>query len=143
VDATSKLKRAWMPLWAAIALHVADEAVHDLLGVYNPTVRAMRAVVPWLPLPSFTFRVWIAGLIAGIALGFIATPLIPRLRLAAYAVAILMTGNGLMHALGTILGHTVPSVQFPRPMPGFDSSPVLIAASIWMLVQLRRCSFTR
>jgi hypothetical protein len=127
-----------MLLCAAIALHVADEATHNFLGVYNPTVLAIRAVVPWLPLPTFAFRVWITGLIAGIALGFLATPFIPRLRPAAYAVAILMIGNGLQHTVGTILGHTVPSVHFPRPMPGFDSSPVLIAASIWVLIQLRR-----
>jgi len=49
-----------------------------------------------------------------------------------------MIANGLMHITGTILGRTVASVHFPRPMPGFYSSPFMIAASIYLLWELKK-----
>jgi hypothetical protein len=61
----------------------------------------------------------------------------PLDRPVAYVVSVLMIANGLNHFAGTILGRTVESVHFPRPMPGFYSSPTMIAASIYVLVQLR------
>jgi len=137
----SKLLVAWWLLCAAIALHVADEATHNFLAVYNPSVIAMRQYAHWLPLPVFTFKLWSVGLALGIVLLFSLSPFLSRnarwIRPFAYAVSILMIGNGLQHILGTILGRTVPSVHFPRPMPGFYSSPVLICASIYVLIQLR------
>jgi hypothetical protein len=128
-------------LCAAIALHVADEATHNFLAVYNPSVVALREHAPWLPLPVFTFRLWITGLTIGIIFLFLLSPFFSRrarwIRPFAYAISILMIGNGLQHILGTIFGRTVSSVHFPRPMPGFYSSPILICASIYMLIQLR------
>jgi hypothetical protein len=46
--------------------------------------------------------------------------------------------NGMGHTLFSILGHTVPAVTFPRPAPGFYSSPLLFAASVWLMLRLRR-----
>ncbi len=40
---------AWIVFALAIAVHVADEAAHDFLSVYNPTVRAIRERLPFLP----------------------------------------------------------------------------------------------
>jgi hypothetical protein len=51
-------------------------------------------------------------------------------------LALLMIANGLMHIAGTMLGHSVASVHFARPMPGFYSSPLLLGASVYLLVQL-------
>ena len=69
------------------------------------------------------------------------SPLIARgtrwTRVVAYAVGVLMVLNALGHTAGTIFGRTVASVEFARPMPGFYSSPLLLAASIYLLVQLR------
>lgn len=48
-----------------------------------------------------------------------------------------MIANGLNQTVGAILGRKVASVHFPRPMPGFYSSPELITACIYALVQLR------
>src|ERR1017187_6772928 len=42
------------------------------------------------------------------------------------------------NALATIFGRTVSAVTFPRPAPGFWSSPPMAAAAIYLLVQLRR-----
>ena len=51
---------AWLLLTAALAAHIADEATSGFLDLYNPTVRAIRERHPWLPLPTFTFPLWIA-----------------------------------------------------------------------------------
>ena len=56
----------------------------------------------------------------------------------AYFLAVLMILNGLGHTLGTLFGRTVESVRFAGPMPGFYSSPFLIAASVYLLMQLRK-----
>jgi hypothetical protein len=57
---------AWVLLSVALMLHVTDEALTDFLSVYNPTVQAIRRRVPLIPLPVFTFRIWLAGLCLGI-----------------------------------------------------------------------------
>ena len=57
---------AWVALCVGLAIHVADEAATDFLSVYNPTVRAMRARFPFLPMPTFTFRVWLTGLVVAV-----------------------------------------------------------------------------
>ena len=48
--------------------------------------------------------------------------------------------NGMGHTLGTIFGRTVASVHFPRPMPGFYSSPLLLAGSLYLLLEIKRTS---
>jgi hypothetical protein len=55
-----------------------------------------------------------------------------------YVFAVIMLLNGIGHTAGTIAGRSVASVHFARPMPGFYSSPFLIAAAIYLLIQLRR-----
>jgi hypothetical protein len=49
-----------------------------------------------------------------------------------------MSGNGMGHIFFMVLGHTVPSISFDGVAPGFYSSPLLLAASIYLLVRLRR-----
>ncbi len=46
--------------------------------------------------------------------------------------------NAAGHTVATIFGRTVSSVTFPRPAPGFWSSPFLVAAAVYLLVQLRK-----
>ena len=53
---------AWLLLTITLAVHVVDEAVHDFLSTYNPIVRSVRERLPLLPLPTFSFGVWLAGL---------------------------------------------------------------------------------
>jgi hypothetical protein len=55
-----------------------------------------------------------------------------------YVFAVIMFLNGSGHTAGTILGHTVSSVRFPRPMSGFYSSPLLFATSVYALLRLKR-----
>ena len=93
-------------------------------------------------MPTFEFREWLLVLIVACGLLFCLTPLAARgmrgLRPLAWFYAVLMFLNGLGHTLFTILGRTVASVTFPRPAPGFYSSPLLLVASVWLMVRLRR-----
>ena len=135
---------AWLAFCAALALHVTDEALTGFLSVYNPTILAFRPRGWWFP-PTFEFRTWLTGLVFGVAILFILTPFFFRgarwVRPIGYLLAV-MIGilNALGHMTGTILGHTLPSVRFSRPMPGFYSSPILLAASLYLLLRLREDS---
>jgi hypothetical protein len=119
---------AWIFLTLALTLHMIDEALTDFLSVYNPAVQAIRKRFPFLPLPIFTFRVWLAGLCLGILVAFGLSFLAFRgSRLAivmAYPVAVLMFANGI--------GHIVASLYRCRAMPGVYSSPLLAAASAYL-----------
>jgi Protein of unknown function with HXXEE motif len=121
---------AWVLLSIALTLHVTDEALTDFLSVYNPAVQAIRKRIPFVPLPIFTFRVWLAGLCLGILVALGLSLLAFRgSRLAlvlANPVAILMFGNGI--------GHMAASFYRRRLMPGVYSSPVLVAASAYLFV---------
>jgi hypothetical protein len=125
---------AWMGLCSCLAVHVADEAVNDFLGVYNPTVQAIRAHLPFLVLPTFTFRVWLGLLTAGICVLLALSVFAWRGRKwmvpLAYVFGIIMFVNGL--------GHFVASVYMGRPMPGVYSSPLLLAGSVYLLIAARR-----
>ncbi len=121
---------AWFAFAVAVALHVADEACHDFLSFYNPSVQAIRARLPFLPLPTFTFRAWLTGLLAGIGLLLFFTPIafrVPRwMRVLAFPLAVIV---GILNATLHITG----SLYFHRFLPGSWSSPLLIAAAVFLL----------
>jgi hypothetical protein len=121
--------RAWLTLSCALAVHVIDEAANDFLSVYNPAVWAIRNRYPWLPLPVFDFGVWITGLAAAVGLLLILSPWVFRgvrwLVWASFPLAILMSLNAV--------GHLGSSAYTGRWMPGVYSSPLLLAASLWLL----------
>jgi len=133
-------QRGWFVLTMAFAFHVFDEATSGFLDVYNPTVTAMRERWGWFPMPTFQFREWLVGLIAGVILCFALTPFAARnarwLRPLAWFYALIMFFNGAGHTMFTVLGHTVASVTFPRPAPGFYSSPFLFVGSVWLMLEL-------
>ena len=139
---TSKLGVAWVALCLALAIHITDEVSTGFLSVYNPTVLALRAKLAFWPMPTFEFREWLTGLIVADVVLLALSPFVFRgsrwIRPVFYVLAVIMLFNGLGHTTGTILGHTVSSVRFPRPMPGFYSSPLLLATSVYAFVQLRR-----
>jgi hypothetical protein len=128
------LGRAWLGLCFALAIHVADEALTDFLSVYNPTVIAIRQRVPWLPLPTFTFGVWLTGLIGAIVFLLVLSRFAFRgarwITWLSYPFGILMLLNGLNHIAG--------SFYFGRLMPGVYSSPLLLIASVYLLMTAHR-----
>jgi hypothetical protein len=131
----------WVLLCLAFCAHVADEALTGFLPVYNATVILLRNEYAWFPMPTFEYRDWLIGLIVANAVFLLLTPFAFRnarwLRPLAYFYAGVHLLNGLGHTLATIFGQTVSSVHFSRPAPGFYSSPLLIAGSIYLLVRLR------
>lgn len=120
---------AWIAFALAVALHVADEASHDFLAVYNPSARAIRAKLH-LPIPVFTFRSFLITLSFAVCLLVALTPLafhgVRWIRAAAVPVAILAgLLNACLHVGGSLLYH--------RKMPGILTSPLLLLAGTWLL----------
>jgi hypothetical protein len=143
-----RLGMAWVLMWVALALHVTDEALTGFLSVYNPTVLALRARLGFWPMPTFEFREWLTGLMLAILVLAGLSPWAFRnarwIRpLFYFAVIVAGVLNASGHTIATILGHTVATVRFPRPAPGFYSSPLLLIVSIYALVQLRRTRHAR
>ena len=140
------LAYAWIALCLALGLHVFDEATTGFLAVYNPTVVAMREKLGWWPMPTFAFGDWLSGLIVVCVVLLLLTPLVargvPGTGALACIFAIIMLLNACAHTLATIFGRTVASVTFPRPAPGFWSSPFMAAAAVYLLYQLRKSART-
>ncbi len=121
---------AWITFALAIALHVADEATHDFLSLYNPHALAIRRRLHIPFPPTFTFRTWLVGLIAGIALLLLLSPAAfqgaPWIRLVALPLAILVgLANAAVHCIGSLI--------YRRPLAGLLSSPVLLVCGSWLL----------
>lgn len=121
---------AWIAFAIAVALHVADEAAHDFLAIYNPNALAIRRRlhIPFPPL--FTLRAFLSTLMAGVCLLLLLSPLafhgVHWTRIAALVLAILVgIGNACLHICASIL--------YRRWMAGILSSPVLLIAGGWLL----------
>jgi hypothetical protein len=129
----SRHVQAWFLLVAILATHVVDEAATGFLGFYNPLVLSIRGRVHWLPLPTFTFGIWLAGL----SLLVIALALMGRMvrrgaagtQVASWGLAAIMFLNGV--------GHLGGSLFFHRWLPGTTSAPLLVAASFWLGLRTR------
>jgi hypothetical protein len=121
------MKRAWIALTAALALHVADEAWNDFLGFYNPFVMMLRDVLLWQWLPTFEFTEWLAGLMVAVVVLFALSRYAGSRALAWFALpyGLLMTLNGL--------GHIGMSLYTQRLIPGVLSSPILLVCGVWLL----------
>ena len=120
---------AWMTLCLALAVHVTDEALTNFLSVYNPAVQTIRSHWPLIPLPTFSFPVWLTGLIAAVIVLLSLSPFAFRVARfmtpVSYIFGIVMLGNGLLH-IGA-------SVYMGRLMPGVYSAPLLLVASVYLL----------
>jgi hypothetical protein len=129
-------RAAWVGLAVALALHVTDEALTGFLPVYNGIVEEIRANHAWVPLPTFTFPVWLAGLVLGILLLLGLTPVVSRgarwIRVVSLILSIVMIGNAL--------GHLGASLYWGRVAPGAYSSPVLLLAAVALLVTAARAT---
>lgn len=125
---------AWICLALAIALHVTDEALTGFLPVYNRVVEGARARYSWVPLPTFTFPLWMGGLVLGIVLLLSLTPLVSRgqrwIRVASLILGVVMVGNAL--------GHVGASLYWGRLAPGVYSSPLLLIAAVGLLITASR-----
>ncbi len=129
---------AWIALCGALAIHVVDEALTDFLALYNPAVLSIRERYPFLPLTTFTFEGWLALLIFAIVALTCASFFVWKGRWAmrpiSYVFAGVMLLNGLLHIAGSFYMGTF--------MPGVYSSPLLLAASFFLIVRTADLSRT-
>jgi hypothetical protein len=140
-EVVSRLRRrhwqAWMVMCGALAIHIADETLSGWLNWYNPTVRAIHEqyqllLLPIL-LPAFTFEIWLALLIFAVVSLSAASYFVWTGRWAmrpiSHVFAVFMLVNALVH-----IAHSIYMREF---MPGVYTSPLLIAASIPLIVYTR------
>jgi hypothetical protein len=129
-----RLSISWLLLIFSLILHVIDEALNNFLDFFNPMVLKIKEHISFIPLPTFTFKIWISGLSIGIVLLLLMTPFIyNRNRFfipGAKIFSILMILNGLAHIIG--------SIYYDRILPGLFSSPILIIFSTYFLFQILR-----
>jgi hypothetical protein len=139
---SASFAKPWLFLTAALAVHVVDESLTGFLAVYNATAVALREQWGWFRAPMFTRGQFLFLMITTVVLCFALTPFAARgarwMRPVAWLAVVIQFANAMGHTIGTILGHTVATITFPRPAPGFYSSPLLFAGSIWLAVRLRR-----
>lgn len=130
---------SWACLAGALGLHVADEALNGFLPLYNSVIESWRESYGWVPFPTFTFPVWLGGLITLVVLLFALTPLVLRgyrwLRGLSYFLGILMIANAL--------GHISISIWLGEFAPGVYSSPVLLVTAIALLVTTKQSRNSR
>jgi hypothetical protein len=120
---------AWITFAVTIALHAADEAAHDFLGVYNLNALAIRRRLH-VPIPVFTLRSFTVVLGTAVCVLLVLSPLafhgVHWVRVVAVPVAILAgILNGFVHLGG--------SVVYRRWMPGVLTSPLLLMSGGWLL----------
>jgi hypothetical protein len=82
-------------------------------------------------MPTFTFGVWLVGLIVLIVVLAALTPAIknraPGMRVASWVLAVIMLANGI--------GHLAGSVYFGRWLPGATTAPLLIVSSVLLMLR--------
>lgn len=127
-------RAAWVGLALALGLHVTDEALTGFLPVYNGVVDGIRARHAWAPLPTFTFPIWLTGLVVGVLLLLALTPAVSRgaawIRVVSLVLAVVMIANAL--------GHFGASLYWGRFAPGVYSSPLLLVAAVALLATASR-----
>lgn len=122
---------AWLLLVSTVGLHVCDETMTDFLPFWNQFVIDLRERFGFFLAPTFSFGVWFGGLIGAIILGYCMTPIVARggkiIRVITVILGVLMVGNALGHLLG--------SVYFGKVLPGMWSSPFVLLAGIFVIIQ--------
>jgi hypothetical protein len=124
---------AWILLCFTLAVHVLDEALTDFLAFYNPAVESIQKQFPFLPLPTFTFPIWIALLIFAIISLSLLSPFAfgkpRRMKILAWAFGIVMLLNGILHI--------AVSIYLGKMVSGVFTSPLVLISSIYLLTKVR------
>jgi hypothetical protein len=135
VAAPRTFGHAWVAVGLALAVHVADEAAHDFLALYNPSALAIQQRLGGFPFPpTFSFTTWLAGLLLAVVAWLALAPLAYRGRRWLLPLATIAT---VVHVANG-LGHILTSFWLGRAAPGVWSAPLLLASAVWMLTVLRR-----
>lgn len=122
---------AWDLMILTVGLHVFDEDLTDFPGFYNSLVLELQKGLGFFPVPVISHRVWLGGLISVVIIGFALTPLVNRGRGFFRILTTVLGANMIAKALVNLLG----SLFFGRLLPGFWSSPFLLAAAVFAVVR--------
>lgn len=122
---------AWLLMVFAIALHVLDETLTGFLPFYNNSIAVLRDRLGFFPAPTFSFGLWLGGLIVGIILCLGLTVVVARRGKSIRSITTLLGALMIFNALGHLLG----SLYFGRILPGAYSSPLLLLAAIVVVVR--------
>ncbi len=121
---------AWLLLVVAVALHVLDETLTGFLPFYNSAVASLRDRLGFFPAPTFSFELWLGGLITEIMLALGLTVFVARggktMRWVVTILGFLMIFNALLHLSG--------SLYFRRALPGTYSSPLLLLSAVYLVL---------
>jgi len=140
-EQTGNLGAAWLLLCLSFATNILDEVLNGFLDYYNATVLTLYGHFSWFPRIDLTFREWLIRVLVADAILLSLTPLAYRnsryLRPLAYFFGVIMLLSACGAIFASVLGRTVPSVHFAGMAPGTYSSPLILAASIYLLWRLR------
>lgn len=119
---------AWLLLCLVLALHIYEEATRGSYLAYD----LVRRLFPWLP--PFHFEIWLlnvgGAVVVLVGLTWFVHKRLPIMRLASYALAIFATGNAMLHLL--------LSLAWNQALIGMFTSPLLLAASLFLFVSIPR-----
>lgn len=118
----------------ALAIHVTDEALTGFLPLYNSIVLEIRESYSFIPLPTFTFPIWLGGLVIAVLILVLLSPLVfagrTPLRYLSYVLSVIMILNSF--------GHIGASLYWGTLAPGVYSSPILLVAAVALWVSTLR-----
>ncbi len=127
-----RLSFGYLLMVFSLGLHVIDEALTGFLQFYNPLVLKLREQFEFIPFPVFPFWLWIPGLSLLVIVLLLLTSIIYRRNRVFIFIIRVFSFIMILNGLGHILG----SVYLSRILPGFYSSPLLLALSIYLLIML-------
>lgn len=123
---------AWLTLSLVLALHVADEVLNGTLAFYRDLLDFAAEYLSFVRLPPFRPEVWIVNLVGASLLLIAMTWLVYRrigpMRLASYVLAGFATANAMLHLM--------MSLALQHVMPGTLTSPLILAASLFLLLSI-------
>lgn len=122
---------AWVLMITAVLVHVLDETVSGFLPFYNNLVFDLKNDLGFFPMPTFSFGIWLGGLIIVIIVCFSLTPIVRR---GGRLIRTLTTLLGILMVLNA-LGHIIGSIYLGRLLPGFWSSPFLLLTAVYVVVR--------
>jgi Protein of unknown function with HXXEE motif len=130
---------AWLTLSSVLGLHVVEEAVDGSFALYNDMVDWLGVIFPFIELPAFRYNVWVVNLSGTVLVLVALTGLVALrqgpMRLASYALALFAVANAALHIL--------MSLSAERLLPGTLSSPLVLAAALFLLVSIPESSAER
>jgi hypothetical protein len=123
---------AWLILSLVLGLHVAEEAASGRFAIYDDLLDWIGFFLPFVEMPAFRYNMWLINLTGAVVVLIGLTWLVVTrqgpMRLASYVLAIFASANALLHIF--------LSVAAGELLPGTLTSPLVLAASLFLLISI-------